>query len=465
MPTSSFTRGALRGATSGLSRLAQAVAGGDQIEQDAYDKTLQSQSRIGQAISAAAKAQAEADQTRAETDTFNRRPEIFDETLAARTGQTIPRIREFREYLRSGSMPTEETPGPVVATVPKFAPSEQSRIAAALGQLGLLQGNLKDINPEQLAKADEIYRATGLGDDVIAGRLPAATVGRSQAAVAGKPLFNSDASGAVLDVFGGGLDTANPMAQSSIALKGAQAGAQRANAVQSYAAADNSRASAARTRAATVADGQAGSKPPAGYRWTAGGTGLEPIPGGPADTSRPGANKVKAPTEGQAKALAFASRMQVADEILGELAASGKRLPNLAKQGLEQVPLIGGALGMGANLFSTADQQQIEQAQRDFINAVLRRESGAAISMGEFANARQQYFPQPGDAPQVLAQKAANRQTAIEGFKAEFGDQGQPQFDKIVSGARAVRQAAKKPAAAPQPAPAASGQRNVRVNY
>lgn len=463
MPTSTLTRGALRGATSGLSRLAQAVAGGDQIEQDAYDKTLLNQSRIGQAIATAAKDQAEAELTGAKLKTFNSRPDVFADVIAARAGLTAPKVRAYQQYVRTGEMPTEQSPGPVVAEVPALAPSEQSRISQLIGQWGLLQGNLGDINPEQVAKASETYRETGLGDDVLAGRRTAASVGEAQAAQKGGAITGSD-GGIVRNLFSGNL-VDNASTSAGLRLKNDQAGAQRANAAQSYAAADNSRASAARTRAATVADGQAGSKPPAGYRWTAGGTGLEPIPGGPADTSRPGANKVKAPTEGQAKALAFASRMQVADEILGELAANGKRLPNLAKQGLEQVPLIGGALGMGANLFSTADQQQIEQAQRDFINAVLRRESGAAISMGEFANARQQYFPQPGDSPQVLAQKAANRQTAIEGFKAEFGDQGQPQFDKIVSGARAARQAAKKPAAAAAPAPTPGGQRNVRVNY
>jgi len=65
------------------------------------------------------------------------------------------------------------------------------------------------------------------------------------------------------------------------------------------------------------------------------------------------------------------------------------------------------------------DQQSIEQAQRDFINAVLRRESGAVISPGEFTNAQKQYFPQPGDSLKVLAQKRANRTLAIKGLEAE----------------------------------------------
>lgn len=41
------------------------------------------------------------------------------------------------------------------------------------------------------------------------------------------------------------------------------------------------------------------------------------------------------------------------------------------------------------------DRQQFEQAQRNFINSVLRQESGAAIADSEFENAKKQYFPMP----------------------------------------------------------------------
>ena len=58
------------------------------------------------------------------------------------------------------------------------------------------------------------------------------------------------------------------------------------------------------------------------------------------------------------------------------------------------------------NVFLTSDRQKLEQAQRDFANAILRKESGAAISQSEFANTRQQYFPQPGDSEEVIAQNS-----------------------------------------------------------
>jgi hypothetical protein len=69
------------------------------------------------------------------------------------------------------------------------------------------------------------------------------------------------------------------------------------------------------------------------------------------------------------------------------------------------VPFVGDALGTLTNWTQSEPQQKVEQAQRNFINAVLRRESGAVIGSEEFDNARKQYFPQPGDEQGTIAQK------------------------------------------------------------
>ena len=62
-----------------------------------------------------------------------------------------------------------------------------------------------------------------------------------------------------------------------------------------------------------------------------------------------------------------------------------------------------------------------DQAESNFINAVLRRESGAAISDTEFAKAEKQYFPRPGDGERTLAQKKANREQVLTSLKGEAG--------------------------------------------
>lgn len=153
-------------------------------------------------------------------------------------------------------------------------------------------------------------------------------------------------------------------------------------------------------------------KIPAGYRRTADG-GLEFIPGGPAD---PNAAKRAAPTEFQGKAAMFGTRAQEADRILSELEGKYSPAGINTKEALGRTPLVGGALEAGANVALSSSSQKAEQAQRDFVNAVLRLESGAAISQSEFDNARKQYFPEPGDDKEKIAQKAANRKTTIQGL-------------------------------------------------
>ncbi|MBX9698924.1 MAG: hypothetical protein K2X91_03030, partial [Thermoleophilia bacterium] len=113
--------------------------------------------------------------------------------------------------------------------------------------------------------------------------------------------------------------------------------------------------------------------------------------------------------EGQGKAAGFTDRMMGSEPILRDL------------EGVKQGMLRGTAEGFLPNGWKTEDRQKLEQAQRDFINAQLRRESGAAISPSEFANAEKQYFPQPGDTDAVVSQKRANRQRAIEAMGRESG--------------------------------------------
>jgi len=203
------------------------------------------------------------------------------------------------------------------------------------------------------------------------------------------------------------------------------------------------------TRAGIAAEGaseaariraQQENKPPAGYRWAAGG-GLEAIQGGPAD---PNVRGSKAPlNDVQSKALQFGTRMQTAGAVLDSLAAQGVDQPGLIKRGADAI-----GLGAAANWTQSGGQQQVEQAQRDFINAVLRRESGAAIADSEFANARQQYFPQVGDTPAVIEQKRKNREIATSGVLAEVPNSEKRVNQVLANAASNAPQATAAPAAA-----------------
>lgn len=156
----------------------------------------------------------------------------------------------------------------------------------------------------------------------------------------------------------------------------------------------------------------------------------------------------KALTEFQGKSAAYGMRANDASQIIDTVGQNGKVQPSLLKRGAETVPLIGEGLGMVANKLQTPEQQQVEQAQRGFINSVLRQESGAAISASEFDNARKQYFPQPNDTPEVIEQKRLNREKAIDGFRVSAG----PGAKHIGAPAQAPAQA--QPAQAQQQAAA-----------
>lgn len=132
-------------------------------------------------------------------------------------------------------------------------------------------------------------------------------------------------------------------------------------------------------------------------------------------------------TESQGKATGLALRAQNAHDLLNKLESEGTLTPGIIKQGASGVPLIGGALEMGVNKLPTylggpnSAQQRVEQAQRDFVNAALRVESGANINKDEFENARKQYFPQPGDDKATIEQKRRNREIEIQSLKLQAG--------------------------------------------
>jgi|SRR5215831_446422 len=150
--------------------------------------------------------------------------------------------------------------------------------------------------------------------------------------------------------------------------------------------------------------------------------------------------------DSQGKAVAFGIRAAESAQQIEDLA--GKYSPGSVslKGGLENIPHVGGALGAIYNIGMGSNEQMAEQAQRNFVNAVLRRESGAVINPSEFANARQQYFPQAGDSPEVLAQKKQNRESAILGLILESG----PGAQFVLAAQKAAREPRPTPSALPK---------------
>jgi hypothetical protein len=127
-------------------------------------------------------------------------------------------------------------------------------------------------------------------------------------------------------------------------------------------------------------------------------------------------------TEAQGNAMLYGTRAAQAHNVIDEVGVNYSPIKLDIARGAENVP---GGFAAANTFLLNPTEQKADQAQRNFINAILRKESGAAINQSEFDNARRQYFPQQGDSPQVLAQKRANRELAIKGLGTMGGPKGE----------------------------------------
>jgi len=195
------------------------------------------------------------------------------------------------------------------------------------------------------------------------------------------------------------------------------------------------------------------------------------IGAGPAASAAPAGNPFNPAggkfNEGEGKAAGFTDRMLQSEGILSGVGpgagVEGPVTPAVQGQGRNatQDTLSSLPLGVG-NYAISEDRQKFNQAKADFINAQLRRESGAAISPTEFENANKQYFPVPGDSDALVKQKAANRRSAIEAMgreggrafrpKLTYGEGGTLQpYGQAAPAPTAVAPAAARPAASAAP--------------
>lgn len=120
-------------------------------------------------------------------------------------------------------------------------------------------------------------------------------------------------------------------------------------------------------------------------------------------------------TEVQAKDLLYAQRGEQANSVIDNLQNTIVKMGStdfVTQKALESNSLTSGSKQVSDTV------RQVRQAERNFATAVLRKESGAAISPTEFATVEKQYFPRPGDDTQTLAQKKTNRETYISGTKS-----------------------------------------------
>jgi hypothetical protein len=143
-------------------------------------------------------------------------------------------------------------------------------------------------------------------------------------------------------------------------------------------------------------------------------------------------------TEFQGKSTAYGMRMEAANKILTDLENKGVtntgNIRSAISGAVGLTPFVGEKLESAVQSTMnplpgvlggpSSQQQQVDQARRNFVTAVLRQESGASISPSEFANEERKYFPQMGDTADVLKQKQNARELAIKAMNIQAGPKG-----------------------------------------
>ena len=142
-----------------------------------------------------------------------------------------------------------------------------------------------------------------------------------------------------------------------------------------------------------------------------------------------GTEKKKDPFgEGQKEAATFAVRMKEANKNIQQLIDSGFNPINFKDAVLiDKSPFIP---ELAENYLKSGKRQVFENAAMDFAMAVLRKESGAAITPTEQEMMFELYIPQPGDRTEVLAQKSKARKIAVSGMISQAGKA----FDQVEEG-------------------------------
>lgn len=117
-------------------------------------------------------------------------------------------------------------------------------------------------------------------------------------------------------------------------------------------------------------------------------------------------------TETQSKDVGFATRAEAALQTLDGPKGVANAYADRTGRVLDQTPL-----GIGRELQSQ-DYQVAQNAGTNFLLAILRKDTGAAVTPSEEEMYGKTFLPQPGDQPAILKQKKKARLLALNALKA-----------------------------------------------
>ena len=162
-------------------------------------------------------------------------------------------------------------------------------------------------------------------------------------------------------------------------------------------------------------------------------------------------NKEDDPKEYQTKDALWAERMGRAEITLrGNIGTPDNPTYNPGSK-LNRFWPDDGVLGMA----NSEKWKTYQGGAREWIAALLRKDTGAAVTQNEWDLYFPTYFPQPGDSPKVQAEKLERRIAEARKLRASSGpvfDRMNPNFDQEMS-QRLQQQNGSRPAAGSSPAP------------
>jgi hypothetical protein len=115
-------------------------------------------------------------------------------------------------------------------------------------------------------------------------------------------------------------------------------------------------------------------------------------------------------TEGQSKDNVFSTRARGALPTLNQFE---QQLTSLGNRALDMDPT-----GLARGALQNSDFQVAKSAGDEFLQAILRKDTGAAITTQEQELYGKTYLPQPGDGPEVIQYKRQARERAVAAIEA-----------------------------------------------
>jgi hypothetical protein len=176
------------------------------------------------------------------------------------------------------------------------------------------------------------------------------------------------------------------------------------------------------------------------------GSGMEFIPGGPADPVVVGQGHKRDLKDYQTKDAMWAERLLRSEAAIDNVAGiddQGKPAVVTGPDGKERRAYNPARAannwfpdeGILASTFNSGDWKTYQQAARESIAAILRKDTGAAVTETEWNLYFPMLFPQPNDPPQVVMQKKQSREAAARALQAASGPAWNVMYPDGVPGA------------------------------